>query len=57
VFLDYSGEDEDSVIKILNKIDELDKMKLIKLMKPYDKVTYREILKIKALKFKSYIGE
>jgi hypothetical protein len=49
VFLDYSDEDEDSVIKILNKIDELDKMKLIKLMKPYDKVTYREILKIKAL--------
>jgi hypothetical protein len=33
VFLDYSGEDEEKVIRILKKVDELDKMKMVKFLK------------------------
>jgi hypothetical protein len=38
VFLDYSGEDEEKVIRILKKVDEFDKMKMVKFLKTRHKV-------------------
>jgi hypothetical protein len=41
VFLDYSDEDEEKVIRILKKVDESDKMQVVKFLKTRHEVIYR----------------
>jgi hypothetical protein len=41
VFLEYSDEDEQNVIRILKKVDESDKMIVAKFLKTRHEVIYR----------------